>query len=566
MRTFKTVFFLLALSLSLLFTSCAEEDSPTTPTENRVPAMPSNPSPAHQAIDQSIDVNLSWSCTDPDAGDNLTYDVCFGTVNPPTTSVSQNQASTSYKPPQDLVTSTQYFWKIVAKDSQSHSTTGHIWLFTTVAPSNQPPHSPSAPSPADQSTNQPTGVDISWSCFDPENDPLTYDVYFGTSSSPPLVQSEQSGKSYDPGSLNNSTLYFWKIVAKDNQSHSTTGPIWRFTTVALSNQPPNTPSAPSPADQSTKESTGVDLSWSCADPENDPITYDVYFGSSSSPPLVQLGQSGKSYDPGPLNNSTPYFWKIVATDNQSHSISGPVWKFTTVGNPGETKDVVISGVTFTFAWIPPGSFGMGSPTTEKDRDSDEGPVHTVTFADGFWMMTTELTQKQWVAVMGSNPSSLRGDSLPVESVSWYDIQQFETAVGGTYNLPSEAEWEYACRAGTTTRFYWGDDPNSREIGNYAWYGGNWDSKIQPVGTRAPNAWGLYDMCGNVWEWCEDDGHDKYDGAPSDGTAWKEIPRGSYRVTRGGSLNWSANNCRSARRFKWNPSLRYYFGGVRFVCR
>ena len=169
-------------------------------------------------------------------------------------------------------------------------------------------------------------------------DPLTYDVYFGTNNNPPLVSGSQSNAGYNPGQLNNNITYYWKIVAKDNQGGITTGPIWSFSTEAvIVNNPPNQPANPNPANGAVNTPTSLTLTWSCTDPEGDPLTYDVYFGTSNNPQLVSASQSNASYNTGQLNNDATYYWKIVAKDNHGNSTSGPIWSFTTetivVNNP-----------------------------------------------------------------------------------------------------------------------------------------------------------------------------------------------------------------------------------------
>ena len=260
---------------------------------------------------------------------------------------------------------------------------------------------------------------------------------------------------------------------------------------------------------------------------------------------------------------------IIAAQGKALNGNESVVKYQTITveilGPGEecTFPLGNSGESIVMCWIPSGSFEMGSPAGEQDRDGDEEPVHRVTFTEGFWLGKYELTQVQWEAVMGNNPSSYEGVNRPVERVSWTDIQGFESALGNAFRLPSESEWESACRGGTTTRFYWGEDPNETEIGNYAVYGDNDPGGTANVGTKQPNAWGLYDMSGNVWEWCEDWYHSDYTNAPNDGSAWIS-PSGSFRVSRGGGWNGLAQYCRSALRNNNDPSSRYYYLGFRLV--
>jgi formylglycine-generating enzyme required for sulfatase activity len=224
--------------------------------------------------------------------------------------------------------------------------------------------------------------------------------------------------------------------------------------------------------------------------------------------------------------------------------------------------------------IPAGSFTMGSPDNETDRDSDEGPQTHVAFANYFWMAKYEVTQRDYLAVMGSNPSRFTGDlNLPVEQVSWSAANSYcanlttreQTAgrlpVGYVYRLPTEAEWEYACRAGTTTRFSWGDDPGYALLGNYAWYGPNSGGVAgfftHPVGLKPANPWGLYDMNGNVWEWCWDWGAPALPGGSV--TDPVGAASGISRILRGGW--WSDPGgaiCRSASR-NGSGGSHYTFG-------
>jgi len=227
------------------------------------------------------------------------------------------------------------------------------------------------------------------------------------------------------------------------------------------------------------------------------------------------------------------------------------------------------GVKMELVLIPAGEFLMGSPEDEEDRDNDEGPQHRVRIARPFYMGKYEVTQAQWQAVMGENPSRFEdcGGDCPVEEVSWEDCQAFcrklSTRTGREVRLPSEAEWEYACRAGTTTRFSFGDSDSL--LARYAWFYNNSNSKTHAVGEKSPNAWGLYDMHGNVWEWCEDVWHDNYEGAPTDGSAWTSGGDQSRRVLRGGSWNYYARRfLRSAVRLWVTPGNRDNYSGLRVV--
>jgi formylglycine-generating enzyme required for sulfatase activity len=205
--------------------------------------------------------------------------------------------------------------------------------------------------------------------------------------------------------------------------------------------------------------------------------------------------------------------------------------------------------------IPAGSFVMGS-----NKSSDEQPTHSVNLRS-FLIGKTEVTQEQWEAVMGYNRTTKKGLTLPVVQVTWDEIQQFiaklNQKTGQKYRLPSESEWEYAARAGTTTEWSFGDDES--KLGNYAWFARNSGGTTQPVGQKLPNAFGLFDMHGNVWEWTQDCQHNTYAGAPTDGSAWTTGCLNTLRVLRGGSWVSSPSVLRSAYRGKSNPDGRYFTG-------
>lgn len=230
-------------------------------------------------------------------------------------------------------------------------------------------------------------------------------------------------------------------------------------------------------------------------------------------------------------------------------------------------------------WVAPGTFNMGSSTSELGREDDE-KQHNVTIRKGFWLGKYPVTQAEYKAVLGDHSFGFYGENLPVESVTWYEATNFcaklteiERAIGRLpkgyeYTLPTEAQWEYACRAGTTTAFNNGTDiptedqmkkdpcPNMDELG---WYYLNSDSKTHPVGQKKPNAWGFYDMHGNVWEWCLD----WYGFYPTNSAIDPTGPEeGTFRVIRGGTWLHHASQCRSAYRDYNRPRASDKFSGFR----
>ena len=238
--------------------------------------------------------------------------------------------------------------------------------------------------------------------------------------------------------------------------------------------------------------------------------------------------------------------------------------FAQADNPGSTEIFISPSTGIQFVLIPAGEFEMGSSSEEKERSDSESPLHKVTIQNSFYLGRSAVTQKQWKTIMKNNPSHFKGEDRPVEMISWADAQQFImklNEIEGTdkYRLPSEAEWEYACRAGTQTRCFFGEDESI--LDEYAWHIENSGGKTHAVGLKKPNPWGLYDMHGNVWEWVQDKWHENYNGAPLDGTAWEE-GNSSNRVSRGCSWLCNKGFCRSAGRFKREPESRFANLGFR----
>lgn len=286
--------------------------------------------------------------------------------------------------------------------------------------------------------------------------------------------------------------------------------------------------------------------------------------------LIQLGAD---------NSDDPKVRRVLAMLDRKG------WLATERPQDSTGQPLVIDDLGLEMRWIAPGTFTMGSPASEEGRDADEGPLTQVTLSQGFWLGKTEVTQAQWQAITGANPSSFKGGSLPVESVSWTEAIDFCRKLtereqnagrlpdGYAYTLPTEAQWEYSCRAGTSAAF-------AGEIDAMAWYvensgvGKTYNKNTKsydldyttgtthPVARKQPNAWGLYDMHGNVWEWCADWYADKLPGGSVSDLVGASS--GTYRVSRGGSWNFTAGICRSALRDGHGPGFRGGLLGFRLA--
>lgn len=243
------------------------------------------------------------------------------------------------------------------------------------------------------------------------------------------------------------------------------------------------------------------------------------------------------------------------------------------GFTGRIGDLLTVDPGLEFCWIPAGEFVMGSPL--GFGEGDEHPQTEVTISQPFWMGRVPVRQSDWKALTGDNPSHFQGEDLPVESVSWKACMELgrnltarlaqQLPEGWVFRLPTEAEWEYGCRAGTRTPWFFGD--HEEPLGEYAWFDENSGGKTHPVGLKKSNAWGLHDVYGNVWEWCVDAKRAYPGGCATDwfgGNGWSVGPFGSSRVLRGGSWGRSAGCCRSAYRFWDNPGNRWNGLGFRLV--
>ncbi|MEG3898408.1 MULTISPECIES: SUMF1/EgtB/PvdO family nonheme iron enzyme [unclassified Microcoleus] len=275
-----------------------------------------------------------------------------------------------------------------------------------------------------------------------------------------------------------------------------------------------------------------------------------------------------------INAETTFKFEVLTVENSGNTIN------INSGKAVFFEEVIGSGIVIEMVSIPRGNCFIGSPKNEGD--SDEKPQHKVNLAS-FYIGKFPVTQAQWIAVaalpeiktfLNPDPSRFKGENRPVENVSWYEAVEFcarlSRKTGKNYRLPSEAEWEYACRGGTITPFHFGETITS-ELANYngtsSYAGapkGLYRFQTTDVGSFKPNAFGLYDFHGNVWEWCADSWHNNYNGAPADGSVWESEGDSSLKLLRGGSWNDRPPNCRSACRLRYQPDCKASIVGFRVV--
>jgi hypothetical protein len=293
------------------------------------PRTPSNPNPQNGATGVPIHPVLTW------VGDPVLYDVLVGTTPDNLTLRASNISQRSFQPG-PLPNATQHFWQIIAR-SEGGEATGPLWSFTTEAAAvNQPPAEPCQPDPANDALGVPVNVSFSWGCrSDPDGDPLTFDVYLGTTTSPSLVAQGVAGPPFVPEKpLALETRYYWRIVANDGRGGATSSPIWTFQTVDV-NDPPSAPAPPiTPAHRAVIKGIRVELTWSGGDdPDGDPVTYEVRFGTQDPPPPFDTTTVKSFSVDQDLEWDTRYRWQIVARDDHGHEVPGPVWRFDTPRNP-----------------------------------------------------------------------------------------------------------------------------------------------------------------------------------------------------------------------------------------
>ncbi len=445
----------------------------------------------------------------------------------------------------------QYAWDTSSKSgsntilAKAYDTAGNTGLSEVVnvivisGSDNNPPTMPSDPNPANGSSNVSVDTNLSWYCSDPDGNALTYDVYFDTSPNPQLVNSDQNNASYDPGVMNYDTAYYWKILASDGE-FETSSPVWNFTTSLT--QTVATPTFNPPGGTYTSDQN-VTISCSTSGAT-------IYYSIDSSTPSIPYS------DPISISASTilkSRATKTGWTDSQTAST---------------TYIIYVSGEMI---FVQGGTYEMGDHFNEGE--ANEFPVHEVTISS-FFIGQYEVTQGEYEAVMGSNPASGYGvgDNYPVYYETWYDAVEYCNALSvqesltpcynlsdwscdfnaDGYRLPTEAEWEYADRGGVNWTDNYRYSGTTDNLGDYAVYDANDPGGTTEVGSKLPNQLGIYDMSGNVWEWCWDwYSSSYYSNSPINNPTGPESS--SNRVGRGGGWVNDAACCRVADRSYDNPS-------------
>ncbi|MBM3322873.1 hypothetical protein FJY69_05295, partial [candidate division WOR-3 bacterium] len=294
---------------------------------NRPPAVPSEPRPDSGAVDRDTGITLSWTCSDPDKDDELSYDIFLGTTAAPVRADTGLRAP-RYRPAR-LGFSSAYFWRVLARDRHGYETSGPLWHFRTVR-FNNPPRIPRRPVPDSGAGAASIYSRLYWSGGDADtSDTVTYDVYFGVSSPPPLKAEQLGDTFYPPGVLAYQTTYYWRVVARDNHGATSEGPLWRFTTRA--NQAPNRPRSPRPDSNAAAQLLRPVLGWTGGDPDSlDEVRYDIYLGIAEPLPMIDSGRLVDSLVlPRRLKYDSVYLWRVAARDNHLAQTQGPTWRFRT---------------------------------------------------------------------------------------------------------------------------------------------------------------------------------------------------------------------------------------------
>jgi formylglycine-generating enzyme required for sulfatase activity len=537
---------------------------------NTPPNLPFSPFPADDAVDQSVNVDLSWSGGDLD-GDSVTYDVYFeADDSTPDVLVSDDQATLAYDPG-TLSVNTQYYWRIVAKDEHGATKDGSVWSFVTGTSTNHPPRTPSSPSPPNGAIDQSVDVDLSWAGGDVNaGDTVTYDVYIGMVSPPTTFGCDDvTVESCDPGTLSYDTHYYWQVIATDEHGAMVSGPVWNFITgteepcsITLTLKSPQVADLTATISGTVTSdcSTITRLNWQWGDGTSD----DQWFPASHT-----YAVSGT--------------YPITVT---AYNDLGDTEVAMTTAYVGTTSGEMVT--------VPAGEFQMGCDDSNPNENcySDEQPLHTV-YLDAYAIDKYEVTNAQYAEFLNAEGNQEEGgytwldaDDLdvrihesggvwqadagyedhPVIEVTWYGARAYCQWQGK--RLPTEAEWEKAARGSSDTRMYpWGnEDPDCSRLNYHDSTEGSCVGDTTPVGSYPSGAspYGALDMAGNVWEWVNDwYDSDYYDTSPYSNPSGPDS--GDYRVLRGGGWYYLWLYVRVAARYGgYYPYLSGNYLGFRCV--
>jgi hypothetical protein len=327
---------------------------------NAPPYQPSNPDPYDGESNVDINHDISWVGGDPDPGDTVSYDVYFGTtVSPP--KISDNQTGLSFEPG-TLNYNEMYYWRIVAWDNHGADNTSGLWSFTTI--DNDPPIL-GIPNPANGSTNQPLAFTWSIPINDPDGDTFNWSITCSNGQTNSGTGASNGTKTLSLTSLALLTSYTVWVNTTDPAGSTQNTRAW-FTFTTRENNPPHTPTDPTPTHQATDVSITTDLSWTGGDPDGDPVIYDVYMGTTTPPPKIADDLTITIYDPGTLSHETHYYWQIISEDPYGEITVGPIWQFSTENEPTPNLDCIGS---LSWTQVPAGSTQTGSFTVENIGDS-----------------------------------------------------------------------------------------------------------------------------------------------------------------------------------------------------
>jgi|GEM_PF-976493 len=493
-----------------------------TTQPNRLPEITSV-YPQNESSDVFADViTLTWEVTDAD-GDSITYDVYFGDALDSLEKVRSKTNSNEHIT-QELERGKSYYWKIVLTDSYGEVNESSVYSFATMP--NRPPIEPFNIIPENGMDNLPDFLTLEWDCTDPDNDNLTYTVYLGADKDFMKQMGETNKKKFVLNDLTRGTTYYWKIAAFDSFGAKVEGPLNTFT-IKANISPVIDPNSEILLKETDRDVL-AELEWFSVDPDNDHLVYDVYFGTDKEPSLILADCNQTTWIKENLNFGTTYYWQISANDQHGGISKGPMWEFTTNDPPIYIPSDFVPEMVL----VEKGSFATG----DTDEYSNEKPTHSVTFTYDFYIGKYEVTFDEYDAFCEATGRSKLSDkgwgrgNRPVIWISWWNaiaycnwLSEKEelpkaydnnwdfldkdgivttdiTKVLG-YRLPTEAEWEYAARGGNKSKGY--KYSGSDNVDDIAWYSLNSGNKTQEVGKKAPNELGIYDMSGNVKEWCSD---------------------------------------------------------------